>query len=72
MATLFLVIIYMAFISLGLPDSMLGVAWPVMQSDYGQPLETAGLLFMVIAGGTIVSSLASGTVIKRLGTGKSH
>ncbi|MFJ5624635.1 MFS transporter [Peribacillus loiseleuriae] len=69
MATLFLVIIYMAFISLGLPDSMLGVAWPVMQSDYGQPLETAGLLFMVIAGGTIVSSLAAGSVIKRMGTG---
>lgn len=69
MATLFLVIIYLAFISLGLPDSMLGVAWPVMQSDYRQPLETAGLLFMVIAGGTIVSSLASGPVIKRMGTG---
>lgn len=68
-ATIFLVIIYMAFISLGLPDSMLGVAWPVMQSDFGQPLEIAGLLFMVIAGGTIISSLASGPVIKRMGTG---
>jgi fucose permease len=69
MATFFLVIIYLAFISLGLPDSLLGVAWPVMQLEYGAPLETAGLLFMTIAGGTIISSLASGTVLKRFGTG---
>ncbi|MFS0670598.1 MFS transporter [Peribacillus frigoritolerans] len=69
MTTFLLVIIYLAFISLGLPDSLLGVAWPVMQSDYGAPLETAGLLFMTIAGGTIISSLASGMVLKRFGTG---
>ncbi|MBK5462095.1 MFS transporter [Peribacillus sp. TH27] len=69
MATFFLVIIYLAFISLGLPDSLLGVAWPVMQLEYGARLETAGLLFMTIAGGTIISSLASGTVLKRFGTG---
>lgn len=69
MTTFLLVIIYLAFISLGLPDSLLGVAWPVMQSDFGAPLETAGLLFMTIAGGTIISSLASGTVLKRFGTG---
>ncbi|MBO1514102.1 MFS transporter [Metabacillus bambusae] len=69
MATFLLVIIYLAFISLGLPDSLLGVAWPVMQSDFGVPLETAGLLFMTIAGGTIISSLASGKVLKRFGTG---
>jgi fucose permease len=69
MATFFLVIIYLAFISLGLPDSLLGVAWPVMQLEYRAPLETAGLLFMTIAGGTIISSLVSGTVLKRFGTG---
>ncbi|KOR77131.1 MFS transporter [Bacillus sp. FJAT-21352] len=69
MTTFLLVIIYLAFISLGLPDSLLGVAWPVMQLDYGAPLETAGLLFMTIAGGTIISSLASGMVLKRFGTG---
>ncbi|MGG4490914.1 MFS transporter [Metabacillus idriensis] len=69
MTIFLLVIIYLAFISLGLPDSLLGVAWPVMQSDYGAPLETAGLLFMTIAGGTIISSLASGPVLKRFGTG---
>ncbi|MFZ5989543.1 MAG: MFS transporter [Bacillota bacterium] len=70
MATFFLMIIYMAFISLGLPDSLLGVAWPLMQSDYGAPFEAAGLVSMFIAGGTIVSSLASGAVHKRLSTGK--
>lgn len=70
MAVLFLIVIYLAFISLGLPDSLLGAAWPAMQPEYGAPIETAGLLFMAIAGGTILSSLASGTVIKRFGTGK--
>lgn len=70
MTIFLLIIIYLAFISLGLPDSLLGVAWPVMQLDLGAPLETAGLLFMTIAGGTIISSLASGKVLKRFGTGK--
>lgn len=59
----------MAFISLGLPDSILGVSWSMMQSEFGAPLETAGLLFMTIAGGTIISSFASGAVLKRFGTG---
>lgn len=70
MALILLLIIYLAFISLGLPDSLLGAAWPVMQPDFGAPLETAGLLFMMIAGGTIVSSLASGKILGRFGTGK--
>ncbi|QMV39876.1 MFS transporter [Cohnella cholangitidis] len=70
MATFFLFIIYMAFISLGLPDSLLGAAWPVMRLQYDAPLETAGLLYMTIAAGTIVSSLASGAVLGRFGTGK--
>jgi fucose permease len=69
MATFFLVIIYLAFISLGLPDSLLGVSWSLMQSEFGTRLETAGLLFMTIAGGTIISSFASGAVLKRFGTG---
>lgn len=69
MATLFLCIIYMAFISLGLPDSLLGVAWPVMHLEFGAPSESAGLVSMVISGGTIVSSLMSGVVVKKLGTG---
>jgi len=70
MAILLLIIIYLAFISLGLPDSVLGAAWPVMQKDLGVPIETAGLLFMTIAGGTIISSLFSGKILKRFGTGK--
>lgn len=69
MAIFLLVIIYLAFISLGLPDSLLGAAWPVMQSDYGAQLETAGFLFMMIAGSTIISSLVSGKVLERFGTG---
>jgi fucose permease len=60
----------MAFISLGLPDSLLGVAWPLMQKEYAVPFESAGIVSMFIAGGTIVSSLASGFVHKHLGTGK--
>lgn len=70
MATFLLIIIYLAFISLGLPDSLLGAAWPVMQPDFGAPLETAGFLFMTIAVGTIISSLVSGRVLNRYGTGK--
>lgn len=70
MATLFLIIIYMAFISLGLPDSLLGTAWPIMQIEYGAPLGAAGFISMMISAGTIISSLMSGKVIKKLGTGK--
>ncbi|MEW9053364.1 MAG: MFS transporter [Neobacillus sp.] len=69
MATFFLIIIYLAFISLGLPDSLLGVSWPLMQTELGASLETAGWLFMTIAAGTIISSLASGAVLNRFGTG---
>jgi fucose permease len=69
MATCFLIIIYLAFISLGLPDSLLGVSWSLMQTEFGAPLETAGLLFMTIAAGTIISSFASGVVLNRFGTG---
>ncbi|MFG1732992.1 MFS transporter [Paenibacillus sp. 843] len=69
MVTFFLLIIYLAFISLGLPDSLLGVAWPAMQPDIGAAFESAGLLSMVVTGGTIVSSLFSGSVIERFGTG---
>lgn len=69
MATLFLLVIYLAFISLGIPDSLLGPAWPVMHADIGASLGSAGIISMVVAGGTIVSSLLSGILIRRLGTG---
>lgn len=70
MTVLLLVIIYLAFISLGLPDSLLGAAWPVMQQDFGSPLEVGGFIFMTVAAGTILSSLVSGRIIDRFGTGK--
>lgn len=69
MMTALLVIIYMSFISLGLPDSLLGAAWPVMSTDLGTPLSMAGVLAMVVTLGTIVSSLLSERVIRRFGTG---
>lgn len=70
MITLLLLVIYAAFISLGLPDALLGVAWPVMQDDYGVPISFAGLVSMVISVNTIISSVLSGRVLKRFGTGR--
>ncbi len=70
MATLLLLVIYLAFISLGLPDSLLGAAWPVMRLSLGAPLGMAGLLSMTVTVGTIISSLVSGVVVRRLGTGR--
>ncbi|KLI00318.1 MFS transporter [Brevibacillus formosus] len=69
-ATFFLIMIYLSFISLGLPDSLLGAAWPVMQAEYGAAFGMAGVINIVIASGTIVSSLMSGALLKRLGTGQ--
>ena len=70
MFSLLLALIYLAFISLGLPDSLLGSAWPVMQSELQVPLSFAGVISMIIAGGTIVSSLFATRVIRKLGTGR--
>lgn len=69
MYSLLLAIIYLAFISLGLPDSLLGADWPVMQGELGVPLSYAGIISMIISAGTIVSSLASDYLIKKLNTG---
>ena len=68
MSSLLLAIIYLAFISLGLPDSLLGSAWPVMHIDFGAELSFAGVISMIIAGGTIVSSLLSERMTRRFGT----
>lgn len=71
MITFFLLlIIYLSFISLGLPDTLLGVAWPAMQADWNLPLDAVGIVAILITGSTILSSLFSGTLIKNLGTGK--
>lgn len=69
MFSLLLAIIYMAFVSLGLPDSLLGSAWPVMQGELSVPLSSVGLLTMLISGCTIISSLFADRVICRFGTG---
>lgn len=70
MASLLLAVIYLSFISLGLPDSLLGAAWPAMYPEIGVPISYAGLISMIISLGTIVSSLFSGTVIAKLGNSK--
>ncbi len=68
--TVLLIVIYLAFISLGLPDALLGVAWPQIRLDWGLGLDAAGIISIVITGGTIASSLLSGKLIKRFGEGK--
>lgn len=70
MFQLLLLIIYLAFISLGLPDSLLGSAWPTMYQELSVPVSYAGGLSMIIAGGTIISSLQSDRLTKKFGTGK--
>ena len=69
MISLLVSIIYIAFISLGLPDSLLGSAWPTMQAEFAAPLSFAGVISMIITGGTIVSSLASDRLTHRFGAG---
>ena len=69
MYSLLLAIIYVAFISLGLPDSLLGSGWPVMYGELGVPISYAGIITMIIAGGTIVSSLMSDKMTRKLGAG---
>ena len=66
---LFLIaIIYLTFISLGLPDALLGAGWPVMVGELSVPLSYAGILSMIITGGTIVSSLLSDRMTHKFGT----
>ena len=69
MATILLVIIYLAFISLGLPDSMLGAAWPVAYTQLGAQVSYAGFVSIAITVGTVISSLVSVRVIRKFGTG---
>ena len=70
MIQLLLAMIYLSFISLGLPDSLLGSAWPVMYTDFGVPVAYAGIISMIISGSTIISSLQSDRLTRRFGTGK--
>ena len=69
MIHLLLAVIYLSFISLGLPDSLLGSAWPVMHIQLGTPMSWAGIVAVIISIGTVVSSLQSDRLTRRLGPG---
>lgn len=68
MYLLLLAVIYLAFISLGLPDSLLGSAWPTIRTDFGVPLSYMGMVSMTISGCTIISGLLSERLTKKMGT----
>lgn len=70
MTTILLFVIYISFISLGLPDSILGSAWPTMYQELDVPVSYAGIIAVIIAFGTIVSSLQSDRLTLKLGPGK--
>lgn len=69
MVHLLLAVIYISFISLGLPDSLLGSAWPSMYVEFGVPVSYAGMLSMIITAGTVVSSLQSDRLTRKFGAG---
>lgn len=69
MFSILLAIIYLSFISLGLPDSLLGSAWPIMVTDLNAQLSYAGIVSMIISAGTVVSSLLSDKITRKLGAG---
>lgn len=70
MISILLVIIYLAFISLGLPDSLLGSAWPTIYREFGVPVSYMGIISMIISIGTVISSLQSDRLTRRFGAGK--
>ena len=70
MASLLLVIIYLSFISLGLPDSLLGSAWPVLHAEINVPVSLAGVISIIISFGTIISSFFSDKLNRKFGSGK--
>ena len=70
MLHLLLAVIYISFISLGLPDALLGSAWPSMYGEFGVPVSYAGGISMIIAVGTVISSLLSDRLTRKLGAGK--
>ena len=70
MISLLLAVIYAAFISLGLPDALLGSAWPIMHAQMNVPLSYAGIVTFTIAMGTVVSALLSDRLTLKLGAGK--
>lgn len=70
MVNFLLAIIYLAFISLGLPDALLGSAWPMMYQEFSVPISYAGIISAIISIGTVISSLNSDRLTRNLGAGK--
>lgn len=70
MVHLLLAVIYLSFISLGLPDALLGSAWPMMYQEFSVPVSYAGIITLIISMGTVVSSLMSDRLTRKLGAGK--
>ena len=70
MIHLLLAVIYISFISLGLPDSLLGSAWPSMYQGLGVPVSYSGMIFFLISLGTVISSLQSDRITRKLGAGR--
>lgn len=68
-SALLLLLIYISFISLGLPDSLLGSSWPAMYQGLNVPISYAGIISMIVSGGTIISSFLSDKLIRKFGTG---
>lgn len=70
MATVLLIVIYIAFIGLGVPDSLIGSAWPAVHTELNIPVESVSILTLLISGCTVLSSLFSAGILNKLGTAK--
>ena len=70
MATLLLIIIYIAFIGLGVPDSLIGSAWPAIHTELNIPVEAVSVITLIISGCTVLSSMFSARILNKLGTAK--
>jgi len=70
MTVILLIVIYIAFIGLGIPDSLIGSAWPALYADLGLPVSFVSFVTMIVSGCTVISSMLSDRIINRFGTGK--
>lgn len=66
--TLLLIVIYVAFIGLGVPDSLIGAAWPAIQDELKLPLNAVSIITLLISGSTVLSSIFSAKILNKLGT----
>lgn len=68
--TVLIIMAYLAFVALGMPDGLLGVAWPSIRDSFSVPLDSAGLLLSAFVAGYLISSISSGPLVSRMGIGK--